>query len=317
METAGFKTGLIGTITNLIGDKEIRSSLTTPESNDLNLFIDNMITQGCSHAVMEVSSHSLVLSRVHKLFYSSGIFTNLTQEHLDFHQSLDNYLNAKKILFDELDSSASAIYNIDDDYGKKIIRNSKARLFSYGTSSSADFRLKNILFDLNGTSFTISYKDREYKADTSLVGDFNAYNACAAFSTSHLLGIESDKILEGINNTKPVPGRFEVIGSGNKKVIVDYSHTPDSLEKALSAVRKIVLDNKPVYAVFGCGGNRDKTKRPVMGGIASEMADNVFITSDNPRFEDPMTIIEEIKSGISKKNFKVIENREEAIKNCH
>ncbi len=314
LETAGFKTGLIGTITNLIGDKEISSSLTTPESNDLNLFINNMVAQGCSHAVMEVSSHSLVLSRVHKLFYSSGVFTNLTQEHLDFHQSLDNYLNAKKILFDELDSSASAIYNVDDDYGKKIIQNSKAKLFSYGTSYSADFRLKNILFDLNGTSFTIGYKDREYKADTSLVGDFNAYNACAAFSASHLLGIETDQILEGIYNTKPVPGRFEVIGSGNKKVIVDYSHTPDSLEKALTAVRKIVLDKKPVYAVFGCGGNRDKTKRPVMGRIASEMADNVFITSDNPRFEDPMTIIEEIKSGILKKNFKVIENREEAIK---
>jgi UDP-N-acetylmuramoyl-L-alanyl-D-glutamate--2,6-diaminopimelate ligase len=147
-----------------------------------------------------------------------------------------------------------------------------------------------------------------------LVGDFNAYNACAAFSSAMLEGIDSETVIKGIKNTKPVPGRFEVVGYGSKKVIIDYSHTPDSLEKALLAIRKIVKKDKPVYAVFGCGGNRDRTKRPMMGRIASEIADKVIITSDNPRFEEPMTIIEEIKSGISKKNYKVIENREQAIK---
>jgi UDP-N-acetylmuramoyl-L-alanyl-D-glutamate--2,6-diaminopimelate ligase len=315
-ETAGYKTGLIGTITNLIGEEEIATSLTTPESNDLNMLFQKMLTKGCKYAVMEVSSHSLVLKRVHKLFFSSGVFTNLTQEHLDFHESMDNYLNAKKILFDNLDISASAIFNIDDPNGSKIIADSKAKIFSYGSHETSDFKLMNIQFDLDGTNFTVKYKDQEYNASTSLVGEFNAYNACAAFSSTMLSGIDSELILRGIKNTKAVPGRFEVIGSGSKKVIVDYSHTPDSLEKALLAVRKIVKNDKPVYAVFGCGGNRDRTKRPVMGKIASEIADKIIITSDNPRFEEPMMIIDEIKSGISKKNFAVIENREEAIKNA-
>ena len=190
----------------------------------------------------------------------------------------------------------------------------KLKYFHYGSFDSSDFKLMNIRFDLNGTNFTIIHKDHEYKVSTSLVGDFNAYNACAAFSSAMLEGIDSEIIIQGIKNTKPVPGRFEVVGYGSKKVIVDYSHTPDSLEKALLAIRKIVNNDKPVYAVFGCGGNRDRTKRPMMGKIASEIADRVIITSDNPRFEEPMTIIDEIKSGISKKNYKVIENREEAIK---
>ncbi len=313
-ENAGHKTGLIGTISNLIGDKEAASSLTTPESNNLNQMLDEMLAQGCSHAVMEVSSHSLALKRVHKIFYSAGVFTNLTQEHLDFHSNIENYLSAKKILFDDLDTTSFAVYNIDDESGNKIVAGSKAKIFSYGADSSADFRLKNIRFDLDGTSFTISYNSEDYKTMTSLVGDFNAYNACAAFSVCFLLGIDVEKIISGINNTKPVPGRFEVVGSSSKKVIVDYSHTPDSLQKALSAVRKIVGNTKKVHVVFGCGGNRDKTKRPVMGKIASEMADRVVITSDNPRFEEPMLIISEIKNGITKKNFEIIENREDAIK---
>jgi len=315
-ETAGHKTGLVGTITNFIGDKEITSSLTTPESNDLNMLFQEMYSQGCKYAVMEVSSHSLVLKRVHKLNFSVGVFTNLTQDHLDFHQNFEDYLSVKKILFDNLDSSALAIYNIDDPSGVKIIADSKAKIISYGSFESSDFKLMNIQFDLNGTNFTVKYNDQEYKASTCLVGDFNAYNACAAFSAAMLVGIDSETILQGIKNTKPVPGRFEVISSKNKKVIVDYSHTPDSLEKVLLAIRKIIKNDKPVYAVFGCGGNRDRTKRPMMGKIASEIADNVIITSDNPRFEEPMTIIEEIKSGISKKNYTVIENREEAIKDA-
>ena len=313
-ETAGHKTGLVGTISNFIGDKEITASLTTPESNELNMLFHDMYSQGCKYAVMEVSSHSLVLKRVHKLYFSAGVFTNLSQDHLDFHHNFEEYLGAKKILFDKLDSSASAIYNIDDLSASKIIADSKAKIFSYCSSESSDFKLTNIQFDLNGTNFTIKYNDHEYKASTSLVGEFNAYNACAAFSSAMISGIDSESILQGIKNTKPVPGRFEVIGSGKKKVIVDYSHTPDSLEKALLAIRKIVRNAKPVYAVFGCGGNRDRTKRPMMGKIATELAEKVIITSDNPRFEEPMAIIEEIKSGISKKNYTVIENREEAIK---
>jgi UDP-N-acetylmuramoyl-L-alanyl-D-glutamate--2,6-diaminopimelate ligase len=205
---------------------------------------------------------------------------------------------------------------LDDSFGSRIVADTKANKISYGTEPSANFRLADVSFDLNGTNFTITHNDRTYKASTSLVGDFNAHNSCAAFTAASSLGIDAEIIVEGIKNTKAVPGRFEVIGDENKKVIVDYSHTPDSLKKALLAIRKIVKDEKPVYAVFGCGGNRDKTKRPIMGKIASEFADRVIITSDNPRFEEPLSIINEIESGIIKENYTVIENREDAIKNA-
>lgn len=313
LETAGEKTGLIGTIANYIGDKEIKSSLTTPESNDLNELLYKMYNEGCSYAVMEVSSHSLVLNRVYGLNFSSAIFTNITSDHLDFHNTFENYLNAKKILFDSLSSSSFAIYNSDDSHSKKLVGNSKANLVSYGTSSNSDFILKNISYDLSGTTFTVEYKGNSFPVSTSLIGKFNAYNACAAFAVGFTFGIKEEKIIEGIKNTKQVPGRFEIISKGNKKVIVDYSHTADSLEKALLAVKDIVKDSAPVYTVFGCGGNRDKTKRPVMGKIATELSNYVLVTSDNPRFEDPFEIINDIKTGIAKDNYRVIENREEAI----
>ncbi len=314
LEAAGHKVGLVGTIANFIGEKEIKSSMTTPESSDLNELFLEMITEKCSHAVMEVSSHSLALSRVYGLNFSAAIFTNLTLDHLDFHQSFENYLNAKKILFDSLDESSFGIYNLDDENSQVMISSSKAKHFSYGTSPKSDFHLKNIQYDLSGTSFVIEYNQKNYNVSTSLVGEFNAYNAIAAFAATVLLGVDEKKAIEGIRNTKQVPGRFEVVGNGAKKVIVDYSHTPDSLEKTLIAIEKIVKDEKRIYTVFGCGGNRDKSKRPLMGKIASDKSKMAIVTSDNPRFEDPFQIIEEIKAGIEKNNFKVIENREEAIK---
>lgn len=315
-ESGGFKTGLIGTIANYIGDEEIQTSLTTPESSEINHLLNDMYLQGCTHAVMEVSSHSLALNRVHKLFFSAAIFTNLTQDHLDFHQNFDEYFKSKKILFNSLDSSAYAVYNADDSYGIKIAADTKAESFSYGISSNSDFRISNIHYDLSGTSFIIHHNKQTFKVSTALVGEFNAYNACSAFSAASLMGFEPSVIINGISKTKQVPGRFEVIGSQARKVIVDYSHTPDSLEKALTAIRKLTGKNIPVYAVFGCGGNRDRTKRPLMGKIASEIADHVIITSDNPRFEDPILIIKEIEKGISKKNYTIVENREEAIANA-
>ncbi|MCL5027614.1 MAG: UDP-N-acetylmuramoyl-L-alanyl-D-glutamate--2,6-diaminopimelate ligase [Bacteroidetes bacterium] len=313
LETAGSKVGLIGTIANYIGEKEIKSSMTTPESNDLNELLLEMVDDKCSYAVMEVSSHSLALNRVFGLDFSVAVFTNITLDHLDFHQNFENYLKAKKILFDSLSESAIGVYNIDDKNSPPIISNSKAKLFSYGASSNGDFILKDIKFDLSGTSFVIEYKKKNYNAFTSLVGEFNAYNAIAAFAATVLLGVDEEKVIDGIKNTKQVPGRFEAVGTGTKKAIIDYSHTPDSLEKALNAVRKIVKDKQPVYTVFGCGGNRDKSKRPLMGKIASDLSKLAIVTSDNPRFEDPFQIINEIKIGIEKNNYKVIENREEAI----
>lgn len=312
-ETAGEKTGLIGTISNFIGKREIKSSLTTPESNDLNELLYAMHNEECRNVVMEVSSHSIALNRVYGLTFNSAVFTNITSDHLDFHNTFENYLGTKKNLFDSLNASSFAIYNSDDKYSNDIIRDTKAQRISYGSSSYADFILKDIYYDLEGTRFSVEHNGIAYPVSTSLIGKFNAYNACAAFAVGVVSGINEEKVVEGIKNTKQVPGRFEVISKGNKKVIIDYSHTADSLGKALEAIKDIVKDTIPIYTVFGCGGNRDKTKRPVMGKVAAELSDFAIVTSDNPRFEDPFEIIKDIESGISKKNFKVIENREEAI----
>ena len=302
LENAGNKTGLMGTIANYIGEKEIKSSLTTPEADDLNELLFEMNNGNCTYVVMEVSSHSLVLKRVYGLKFSAGVFTNITSDHLDFHENLKNYLKAKKMLFDSLDPEAFGVYNADDENSTALIDDTKAKLFSYGRKKDSDFAIKGISYDLNGTSFTIEHNGIDYAITTALIGEFNAYNACAAFAVSVLMGIKTEFAISGIQNTKQVPGRFEVVGDGKKKVIVDYSHTADSLEKALTALKKISGNSLPVYTVFGCGGNRDKTKRPVMGKIATEMSDKVIVTSDNPRYEDPFDIIEDIKKGITKSN---------------
>ncbi len=314
LETAGYKTGLTGTISNYIGNEKLNSALTTPESNDMNKLLLKMFNSGCEYAVMEASSHSLVLKRTYNLNFAAAIFTNITSDHLDFHENFQNYLNAKKILFDSLFQSAFGVYNSDDKNSTLLIKDSKAKLYSYGTTSDADFILKDIKYDLDGTNFIIERKGSKYQVNTSLVGEFNAYNAGAAFAVSVLFGVDEKKAIEGIKNTKQVPGRFEIIGKGTKKVIVDYSHTADSLEKTLLAIKKIVKDENPVYTVFGCGGNRDKTKRPIMGKIATGHSKKAFVTSDNPRFENPFEIISDIEKGINSDNYEVIENREEAIK---
>ena len=314
LETAGNKVGLIGTITNLIGNLELKSSLTTPESNDLNELFWDMINEGCNYAVMEVSSHSLVLERVHSLNFNAAVFSNITSDHLDFHNSFEKYLEAKKILFDNLPSASVGVYNSDDKNSVVLIKDSKASLYSYGTVSGSDFILGNITYDLNGTSFSISHKGQIYELNTLLVGEFNAYNACAAFSIASLLGIDINSIIQGIKSTKQVPGRFEVISKGAKKIIIDYSHTADSLEKALRTAKAITKNKHSIYTVFGCGGNRDKTKRPIMGMIATDLSKKAFITSDNPRSEDPFSIIADIEKGINKNNYEIIENRDEAIK---
>ncbi len=313
-QSNGYKSGLIGTIANYIGTEKVDAKLTTPESNDLNKMFYEMIQSGCEFAVMEVSSHSLILNRVYGLDFKTAIFSNITSDHLDFHKSFDDYLKAKKILFDNLNNSSFAIINKDDKNSEQIVKDSKAEVFTYGISDGSDYKIKNIIYDLTGTDFTITYKKTDYKIHTSLIGVFNAYNAASAFAAAHCLGFSTEKIVKGIESTPQVPGRFEVLGKGMKKIIVDYSHTADSLEKALQAIREIVKDKKQVVTVFGCGGDRDKTKRAVMGKIASELSDRVFVTSDNPRTENPLSIIDDIKKGISKNNFELEENREEAIK---
>lgn len=313
LQNAGFKTGLLGTIANYIDDVKIDSNLTTPESNDLNRFFYEMIQTGCSHSVMEVSSHSLILNRVHGLNFLGAIFSNITSDHLDFHQTFEEYLKAKKILFDGLNSDSFAIINSDDNSAADIVKDSKAKIITYGMSDRSDYQIKDIRYDLDGTEFTITHNKIDFIISTSLIGTFNAYNAASAFVTAKCFGIDESKIMKGIKSSPQVPGRFEVLGSGSKKVIVDYSHTADSLEKALLAVRDIVKNNNQIVTVFGCGGDRDKTKRPVMGKVASELSDKVIVTSDNPRTENPFMIIDDIKKGIIKNNYQVEENREAAI----
>jgi UDP-N-acetylmuramoyl-L-alanyl-D-glutamate--2,6-diaminopimelate ligase len=215
---------------------------------------------------------------------------------------------------DSLSEGSFCIYNSDDKNGAEIVNDTLAVRYSYGTGISNDFSIGNINYDLSGTTFTIKFRGQEFFINTSLVGEFNAYNACAAFASAVLTGIEEGTAVKGIKNTPQVPGRFEVIGNEDKKVIIDYSHTADSLEKALRAIKEIVKDKRPVYTVFGCGGNRDKSKRPVMGKIASDMSNMVILTSDNPRNENPETIISEIEAGIAAGNFERIEDREQAIK---
>ena len=312
-EYAGRKTGMTGTIANFIGNEKIVSDLTTPESSELNQLLKEMYVEGCSDVVMEVSSHSLVLKRVYGINFNFAVFTNITAEHLDFHHDFESYLKAKKIFFDSLSGDAIAIVNSDDNYTGQIISNCNAKIYRYGYSSSSDFQISDVHYDLSGTRFKINYANKTHPVKTSLVGEFNAYNSCAAFAAGVLNNINEEKVIEGIKSASQVPGRFEVLSGKNKKVVIDYSHTPDSLEKALKTIHGLNKNNSKVITVFGCGGNRDREKRPVMGRIAAELSDEVIITSDNPRFEDPFAIIDEIKKGINKNNFTVIENREDAI----
>ncbi len=312
-ETSGYKVGLIGTISNYIGKEKIESRLTTPESNDLNRMLNQMRSSGCDYAVIEVSSHSLVLKRVYGLNFAFALFTNITAEHLDFHGDFQNYLNAKKILFDNLPVSSTALFNSDDLHSVDVVKDCPSLKYSFGINDYSNFKILDINCDLSGTSFTINYESKDYQLKTSLVGDFNAYNAAGAFAAAKLSGIKDEIIAEGISTTPQVPGRFEVLSNGTRKIVIDYSHTPDSLEKTLMVIRKITDKKNPVHTVFGCGGNRDKLKRPLMGKIATELSDNVIVTSDNPRNENPSTIIEEIKAGITTDNYQVVEDREKAI----
>ena len=313
LEEAGNKVGLIGTIANYIGSERIASRLTTPESNDLNKMFFQMTESGCKQAVMEVSSHALALNRVHDISFRGAVFTNITPEHLDFHKDFENYLKAKKILFDSLSEDSFALYNADDIHSADIIKDCKAKKVSYGTSINSDFKMENISYGLHGTSVDVIYKNNIYNLTTTLVGEFNAYNSCVAFAAALLSGIDVETALRGVRKVAQVPGRFEIFGNGKRKVIIDYSHTPDSLEKALMVIKKLSGDNKKIITVFGCGGNRDAHKRPIMGKIATNLSDEVIITSDNPRDEDPYFIIDQIKAGIDKNNYRIIENREDAI----
>ena len=313
-ETANIKSGLIGTIKNHTGKSEKKAKLTTPESLELNEMFASMLNEGITHCVMEVSSHSLSLKRVHGLDFDFAGFTNLASDHLDFYKTREKYFDAKKILFDELKKNAFAIVNADDEFSEKIVANTKAKVVTFGKKNSSDFQIENIEFDLSGTRFGLIFKGEKVNLETNLIGEFNAYNATLAFIVAYLQNIPVPVIVRGIKEASRVPGRFEVIEGNGKIVIIDYSHTAGSLEQALISLKKIVAGKKKIFTVFGAGGDRDKTKRPEMGKVAEKYSDKVFVTSDNPRTEDPEKIIQDILAGMNKNSVYVNPDREESIK---
>jgi UDP-N-acetylmuramoyl-L-alanyl-D-glutamate--2,6-diaminopimelate ligase len=322
LEQAGNKVGLIGTIKNYIGENVITTvttDKTTPESLEINQMLYQMVEAGCTHCVMEVSSHSLALDRVFGIDFSGAIFTNLTQEHLDFHHKMENYFKSKKKLFDNLSKDAIAVSNFDNSYGERILTDTRAKNISYGAKSLYDYSFAKESFDFSSTSFDLMFGKRILKVKSNLIGKFNIYNITACAALCKEFGISEESILAGISKVAVIPGRFQVVGVDYPiKVIVDYSHTSDALENCLSSIREVLQNQKKssrVITVFGAGGNRDRTKRPLMAKAVERYSDQLIITSDNPRNEDPEKIIEDILAGISNRtNARTIPDREEAIK---
>ena len=301
LEAAGQRVGLLGTIEYRIGDEVIPATHTTPESLELNELLSRMAKSGCQSVSMEVSSHALHQSRVYGLDFDAAVFTNLTQDHLDYHGTMEEYFNAKKILFDTLKRDAIAITNADDTWGMQIAASSQARTFSYGVAEHADIRASEIRLSIEGTSFTLWFKNQQTTLTTPLVGRFNVYNVLAAYSTGLALGHSPDKLAQGIRSVKSVRGRFERIASPKGwAAIIDYAHTPDALEKCLRTIHDVLPreGRGRIITVFGAGGDRDRTKRPLMGSVADQWSDIIIVTSDNPRTEEPQRIIDEIVTGI-------------------
>lgn len=317
LENSGYKTGLLGTIDYQIGDFKIESKLTTPESVEICSMLGEMVKQGYQYCVMEVSSIALVMDRVYSLNFDAAIFTNLTSEHLDFHHNMENYFEAKKILFDNLSEKSFAITNLDDVYGKKIIADTKGMKISYAVKNDADYKAENPNFDLKGLSFGLKNEKEEVKISSNITGKFNIYNMLASIACVKNYNVDYTSINNALANFEGVNGRFNKIALPNGAyAVIDYSHTSDSLKNAIESAREIVNNenkNGRVITIFGCGGNKDTTKRPVMGEFATSLSDYSIITSDNPRFENPMSIIDDILQGVVNKNYEVDENRETAI----
>ena len=311
LEKSGYNVSLIGTVANIIGDKKLPSKNTTPESYDLQYMFNEMVKNHTDYCIMEVSSHSLALDRVAGCIFDIGIFTNLTQDHLDFHKTFENYFNAKLKLFKQ---SKKAAINIDDDYGTKIIENVDIPVLTYSESKESDIWATDIEITSNCSRFILRTKDDSVEINLSLPGRFNVYNALSAASACIAEGISLKLIKLGLEGVAGVPGRSEVIQSPKGySVIIDYAHTPDGIVNILNTVGEYA--KKRIITVFGCGGDRDKTKRPIMGEVAGKLSTICIVTSDNPRSEEPKAIIEDILPGINKTgcNFEVIVNRKEAI----
>ena len=310
----GYQSGMLSTIHNKIGNKIIESSHTTGDSLQINSLLSTMVEDGCDYCFMEVSSHAIHQNRVSNLHFDGGIFTNISHDHLDYHNDFKEYINTKKIFFDNLDSSAFALTNKDDKNGRIMISNTKAIKLTYSLKSMADYKCKLIENRLDGMHLNI----QNYELWVRLIGEFNAYNLLSVYAVAIQLGLNNEEVLEQISNLHSVEGRFQTIRTiENITAVVDYAHTPDALENVLKTINSIRNNNENVITVVGCGGDRDKTKRPKMAAIACNNSSQVIITSDNPRTENTEDIIEDMIKGldpVQKKKTLVISDREQAIK---
>ena len=311
----GYKCGLISTIQNQIGDEVITATHTTPDAIQINALLRNMVDAGCEFVFMECSSHAIHQHRITGLQFAGALFSNITHDHLDYHQTFDEYIRVKKSWFDHLPSSAFAISNADDKRGGVMLQNSSAKKYFYSLKTMADFKGKILDNSLSGLHMTINDTEVYFK----LIGEFNAYNLLAVYGAAVCLGENKDTVLTQLSSLDGAEGRFDYSISANDKVIgiVDYAHTPDALLNVLATIKKLRQGNEKVITVVGCGGDRDRTKRPVMAEVACEYSDKVILTSDNPRSEDPLEILNEMQAGVNavtKKKVISIADRREAIK---
>lgn len=310
--SAGVKCGLIGTLGVFYGDKFRESALTTPDPVELHKTLAEMYESGVEAVVMEVSAHAAYFKKVYGVEFEIGVFTNLTQDHLDFFKDMENYGRAKTSFFKN-NACKYVVSNSDDKTGRKIAETVKGKALTYGIENPADVFAVNIEEKLSETDFVLNLFDCIYDVKLNLTGRFNVYNALAAATACALYGVNPDKVAEGIENLKGVSGRLECVYGGDFSVYVDYAHTPDGLKKSLSSLKPHA---KRLICVFGCGGNRDRVKRPVMGRISGKEADFTVLTSDNPRYEEPMDILWDIERGIKEEteNYVIVQERAEGIK---
>jgi len=331
LERWGREVGIIGTINYMIKKKVYAAPHTTPESLEFQGLLKDMLSSGCSHVIAEISSHALEQRRVDGAVFRVSVFTNLTRDHLDFHKTMENYFAAKRRLFRELlDRHGTSVINFDDPYGKRLLAElggasrgddqEQIKVLTYGREEGADIVAREVHMSVKGLKFKISFRGRTYDISSPLIGLPNMYNILSAVGASISLGIPWQIILEGIRKTDGVKGRFEKVDLGQDfRCFIDYAHTEDALERLISTARALIKDSpcscQPrIITVFGCGGDRDRGKRPRMGAIATKLSDFVILTSDNPRYEDPSNIIREIESGAVKSNYTIEPDRQEAVR---
>jgi len=311
----GYTCGMLSTVQNHIGNTVLPATHTTPDPISLNQLLHDMVKSGCTHVFMETSSHAIHQHRIEGLYYTGGIFSNITHDHLDYQKTFDEYIRVKKSFFDGLSSAAFAITNADDKRGEVMLQNTSASRYSYSLKTMADFKGKILENNLTGLVMLVNDQEVHFR----LIGEFNAYNLLAVFGTAICLGEEKAEILRNLSVLSGAEGRFDYMISPKEKIvgIVDYAHTPDALENVLSTILKLRKNDERIITVVGCGGDRDKKKRPVMGEVACQLSDRVVFTSDNPRSEKPEAILQDMESGLNtaaRRKFVSITDRREAIK---